>query len=118
MVVRTVPPLVGWVWLLNYSHIRRIVVRVTMFPLLFYSARGMVLLSAVNMCGRGSFVNCVWGPYLTTVQRAKDFCASRPYPPVPGNINTLSPQTNCTATYTSNDTKFWAPICEDSITIF
>nr|GMD83923.1 hypothetical protein Iba_chr14aCG9750 [Ipomoea batatas] len=78
----------------------------------------MVLLSVVDMCGRGSFVNCARGPYLTTVQRAEDFCASRPYPPAPGNINTLSPQTDCTAAYTPNDTKFWAPICEDSITIF
>nr|GMC46766.1 hypothetical protein Iba_chr01aCG5150 [Ipomoea batatas] len=36
--------------------------------------------------------------------------------PATGSANTFSPETNCTATYTSNDTKFWAPICEDSMT--
>nr|GMD39213.1 protein FAR1-RELATED SEQUENCE 5-like [Ipomoea batatas] len=33
-----------------------------------------------------------------------------------GSVDTSSPETDCTATYTSNDTKFWAPISEDSIT--
>ncbi|XP_031106255.1 protein FAR1-RELATED SEQUENCE 5-like [Ipomoea triloba] len=36
--------------------------------------------------------------------------------PATGSVNIFSPETDCTTTYTSNDTKFWAPISEDSIT--
>nr|GMC78944.1 protein FAR1-RELATED SEQUENCE 5-like [Ipomoea batatas] len=36
--------------------------------------------------------------------------------PATGSADTFSPEIDCTATYTSNDTKFWAPICDDSIT--
>nr|GMC95769.1 hypothetical protein Iba_chr05cCG11740 [Ipomoea batatas] len=36
--------------------------------------------------------------------------------PATGGADTFSPETDCTTTYTSNDTKFWAPISEDSIT--
>nr|GMC64729.1 protein FAR1-RELATED SEQUENCE 5-like [Ipomoea batatas] len=32
------------------------------------------------------------------------------------SADTFSPEIDCTATCTSNDTKFWAPICDDSIT--